>query len=149
MTCLLIQVCCKVLFVFRIAGLNVHRHHIIDEFQLLFGHLVQQSTTIKQFDVAVNVWRHVVSCRSPIGFEQLLNGLMAHNSHKKPMLCQVHVLGNGKVFICNIKPVLDFFLFFHLGGVSACKIRKISKIDLIVLIFMYFCQWIWCAKSRL
>ena len=66
--------CCGDLL-FRIASLDVHRHHEGDEPQVLGRDIVGQPAILEQFGVAVSIARVVVSCNI-VGFQSLLDDLL-------------------------------------------------------------------------
>ena len=66
---------------FGIASLDIHGHHEVDEPQVLGREFVGQPAVLQQLRVAVGITRvFVVSCNI-VGFQRLLNGLVAEESH--------------------------------------------------------------------
>ena len=58
-----------------IAGLDVHRHHEVDEPQVLGRDFVGQPAVLQQLRVAVGIARIIFVSRNIVGFQGFLYGL--------------------------------------------------------------------------
>ena len=82
------QRACSGDLLFRIAGLDIHWHHEVDEPQVLRRDFVGQSAVLQQFRVAVGIARVFVVSRDIVGFQGFLDSLMTEESHVEPVLCR-------------------------------------------------------------
>ena len=77
----------------RVAGLDVHGLDVSDEPQLLLGEFVYQPAHVQQPDMVVRVGRVVVR-RLIVGFQHLLQRLVAKESGVEPVAVRVVRLGH-------------------------------------------------------
>lgn len=112
---------------FGIAGLDVHRHHEVDEPQVLRRDFVSQSAVLQQFRVAVSIARVIVVSRDIVGFQGFLYGLVTEESHVELMSCLVQVLSCADILVYVVEPLLDdvfsCHLLFALFVLTAAKVR--------------------------
>ena len=102
------------LLVLRVAGLDVVIGNGLNELALVGRQLLVESATVGQPLVVVRVGRIIVTGSAPVGFERLLNDLMAHEGDVKPATRLVHGLSGVEVVASYVKPV---------GGFVCCHFR--------------------------
>ena len=81
--------------------------------KLLFGELVNQSAHVQQPDVVMRVGRVIVMRRLIVGFQHLLQRLVAEESCIEPLAVRVVRLGHLQVFSGNLQPASYNVFFGH------------------------------------
>ena len=96
------------LLVLRVAGLDVVIGNGLNEIALVGRQLLVKSAAVGQPLVVVRVGRVVVTGSAPVGFERLLDDLMAHEGDVEPTARLVHGLSGVEVVVSYVKPVSGF-----------------------------------------
>ena len=96
------------LLVLWVAGLDVIIGNGLNELTLVSRQLLVESATVGQPLVVVRVGRVVVTGSAPIGFERLLDDLMAHESDVEAAPRLVHGFGCVEVVVGYVEPVSGF-----------------------------------------
>jgi len=96
------------LLVLWVAGLDVIIGNGLNELTLVSRQLLVESATVGQPLVVVRVGRVVVTGSAPIGFERLLDDLMAHEGDVEPATRLVHGFGCVEVVVGYVEPVSGF-----------------------------------------
>lgn len=96
------------LLVLRVAGLDVVIDNGLNELALVGRQLLVESATVGQPLVVVRVGRIVVAGSAPVGFERLLDDLMAHECDVEPAARLVHGLGGVEVVVGYVEPVSGY-----------------------------------------
>ena len=117
----------KFLLVLRVAGLDVVIGNGLNKLALVGRQLLVEPATVGQPLVVVRVGRVVFTGSAPVGFERLLDDLMAHEGDVEPAATIVERLGSVEVVVGYVEPVSGFVCchirchFVVYGGKTASK----------------------------
>ena len=96
------------LLVLWVAGLDVVIGNGLNKLALVGRQLLVESATVGQPLMVVRVGRVVFTGSSPVGFERLLDDLMAHEGDVEPAATIVERLGSVEVVVGYVEPVSGF-----------------------------------------
>ena len=102
------------IFLFGVAGLNVHGNHKVEETELLVGELVDKSAVLQQFRVAVGQARVIIVSSDIVGFQCLLDSLVTEECYVEPVASLKETLGCADVLVYVVEPFLDDVFFCHI-----------------------------------
>ena len=91
-----------------VAGLDVVIGNGFNELALVCRQLLVESAAVGQPLVVVRVGWVVVTGSAPVGFERLLDDLMAHEGDVEPATRLVHGLSGVEVVVSYVEPISDF-----------------------------------------